>query len=218
VTIEGAPGPSDAWRSCRSARRHPGSVRRRRPDGIRAHGRPSDDPLLQRGSEEAQRARLRHPGAAGASVLDDADRDHGDADRPDRQPVRQSATPHLQLADPRGTDHEERRGLPGGARPLQVLPRVRPVGEHGGGTARSVSRRGAGKDRRADPLQSHSQAGRGRQLLRGQERDRLACYRISRSRSKQIVGLDQFGVQTRRVRNADLLCAPTAKLAWDRVG
>jgi hypothetical protein len=39
-----------------------------------------------------------------------------------------------------------------------------------------------------------------------------------RSRSKQIVGVDQFGVQTRRVRNADLLCAPTAKLAWDRVG
>jgi hypothetical protein len=48
--------------------------------------------------------------------------------------------------------------------------------------------------------------------------DHLACYRISQQPFETtIVGLDQFGVQTRRVRNADLLCAPTAKLAWERV-
>jgi hypothetical protein len=48
--------------------------------------------------------------------------------------------------------------------------------------------------------------------------EHLVCYAISREPfERTVVALDQFGTQTRRVRDADLLCAPTLKLAWERV-
>jgi hypothetical protein len=48
--------------------------------------------------------------------------------------------------------------------------------------------------------------------------DHLTCYQISRQPfEKSISALDQFGLQQLRVRDADLLCAPTAKLAWERL-
>lgn len=48
--------------------------------------------------------------------------------------------------------------------------------------------------------------------------DHLACYQISQQPfEKSIVAFDQFGTQELRVRDADLLCAPTKKLAWERV-
>jgi hypothetical protein len=48
--------------------------------------------------------------------------------------------------------------------------------------------------------------------------DHLACYKISQQPfERTIVAADQFGVQELRVRDADLLCAPTRKLDWERV-
>lgn len=48
--------------------------------------------------------------------------------------------------------------------------------------------------------------------------DHLTCYQISRQPfEKSAVTFDQFGIQELRLRDADLLCAPTAKLAWTRV-
>ena len=48
--------------------------------------------------------------------------------------------------------------------------------------------------------------------------DHLTCYQITQQPfERAIVARDQFGSQDLRVRNADLLCAPTQKLAWERV-
>jgi hypothetical protein len=48
--------------------------------------------------------------------------------------------------------------------------------------------------------------------------DHLTCYQISQQPfEKSAVTFDQFGVQKLAVRSADLLCAPTRKLAWERV-
>lgn len=46
----------------------------------------------------------------------------------------------------------------------------------------------------------------------------LACYKISQQPFQRgIVARDQFVTQKLLVRNADILCAPTRKLAWERV-
>jgi len=48
--------------------------------------------------------------------------------------------------------------------------------------------------------------------------DHLVCYQISQQPFEtSLSALDQFGAQQLRVKNADLLCAPTVKLAWERV-